>query len=368
MATIVKGEKRGRPGKWIVDYRDPMGERRWKTFDTRREAEDYIAEVIPQSRQRIAPTMDRDMTVQEYADHWLKAIRHGVKESTVTTYEAHFSRNILPVFGTLKVRELDRGRIKRFYVNLGARLSKASVKLVHATLSGMLTSAVDDGLLLANPADKLTKKLKLAKTKAQRQEDVKAFTREQRDRFLDTAKRVEPDFYTQFLCLFMTGLRLGESLGLEWDDLQERSMCVARTVDSQTGNVGTPKGGKSRNVDMNVELIEALRRWKVRHAEKALKEGRGGELPARVFPMPSAKSGGASRLLQPPLLPPQLRQHLVERGRRSAPLRTGATRARLNPRDGGHLRQVAAEGWQGSGGHPLHDGLEGCQCPTVAKR
>ena len=104
-------------------------------------------------------------------------------------------------------------------------------------------------------------------------------------------QRVEPDFYTQFLCLFMTGLRLGESLGLEWDDLQERSMCVARTVDSQTGNVGTPKGGKSRNVDMNVELIEALRRWKVRQAEKALKEGRGGELPARVFPMPSAKSG-----------------------------------------------------------------------------
>src|SRR3989441_2330587 len=98
-------------------------------------------------------------------------------------------------------------------------------------------------------------------------------------------QRVEPEFYTQFLCLFMTGLRLGESLGLEWDDLEERSMCVARTVDSQTGNVGTPKGGKSRNVDMNVELIEALRRWKVRQAEKALKEGRGGELPARVFPM-----------------------------------------------------------------------------------
>src|SRR2546425_6361817 len=55
-------------------------------------------------------------------------------------------------------------------------------------------------------------------------------------------QRVEPDFYTQFLCLFMTGLRLGESLGLEWDDLEERSMCVARTVDSQTGNVGTTQG------------------------------------------------------------------------------------------------------------------------------
>jgi len=118
----------------------------------------------------------------------------------------------------------------------------------------------------------------------------------------------------------MTGLRLGESLGLEWDDLEERSMCVARTVDSQTGNVGTPKGGKSRNVDMNVELIEALRRSKVRQAEKALKEGRGGELPARVFPMPSAKSGAwrvravFKRVLKKAELPDYFSPHCCRHG------------------------------------------------------
>ena len=133
---------------------------------------------------------------------------------------------------------------------------------------------------------------------------------------------------------------------------------------------------------MNVELIEALRRWKVRQAEKALKEGRGGELPTRVFPMPSAKSGAwrvravFKRVLKKAELPDYFSPHCCRHGYASILLSedggrllcTGATRARLNPRDGGHLRQVAAEGWQGSGGHPLPDGLEGCQCPTVAKR
>ena len=41
---------------------------------------------------------------------------------------------------------------------------------------------------------------------------------------------------------------------------------------------------------MSPELVEALRRWKAKQAERALKEGRG-EVPRRIFPMPSPKSG-----------------------------------------------------------------------------
>jgi len=67
-----------------------------------------------------------------------------------------------------------------------------------------------------------------------------------------------------------------------------------RAFSCKTGAMGTPKGGKSRDVDMNGELIVALRRWKVQQAEKSLREGRGGELPTRVFPMLTRKSGARS--------------------------------------------------------------------------
>ena len=62
-------------------------------------------------------------------------------------------------------------------------------------------------------------------------------------------------------------------------------------MDDKTGIVGPPKGNKSRTVDLNAELLDALNHWKVRCQEQSLRAGRGGELPARVFPMPSPKSG-----------------------------------------------------------------------------
>ncbi len=293
MAKLVRGEKRGRAGKWLVDWRDHAGIRHNKTFDTKREAEDFYAEVLKTQDVRATPAVNVNIVVSDYATHWLASIRGGVKPATMASYQAQFARYINPALGTVRVRTLQRHHIKVFYVKLRESLSKASVKLVHATLSGMLTAAVDDGLSIANPADKLIKKLKLVNTKAQRQEHVRAMTRDQRDLFLDTARHMEADFYTHFLALFMMGIRLGESLGLEWDDLEtdKHLAHIRRTVDDKTGAVGTPKGGKSRDVDMNGELIAALRRWKVQQAEKSLREGRGGELPTQVFPMPSPRSG-----------------------------------------------------------------------------
>src|SRR5438093_147267 len=50
------------------------------------------------------------------------------------------------------------------------------------------------------------------------------------------------------------------------------------------------QGEPQCEVDLSPELVEALRRWKAKQAERALKEGRG-EVPRRIFPMPSPKSG-----------------------------------------------------------------------------
>ena len=98
----------------------------------------------------------------------------------------------------------------------------------------------------------------------------------------------------------MTGVRLGESLGLEWDDFEtdKHLVHIRRTVDDKTGAVGTPKAGKSRDVDINAEVVAALRHWKVQQVEKSLREGRGGALPARVFPMLSRKSGAGANLVR----------------------------------------------------------------------
>jgi hypothetical protein len=149
MAKIIKGEKRGRPDKWIVDYRDQTGTRRWKTFDTKREAEDFYAERVRERGNKLSPAVNRNVTLAEYAETWLKTISVGVKESSVIVYDGQLRRNILPEFGQTKVRDMDRGVIKHFLVGLRQRFSWAYTKQASATLSGLLSSAVDDELLVA---------------------------------------------------------------------------------------------------------------------------------------------------------------------------------------------------------------------------
>jgi hypothetical protein len=63
---------------------------------------------------------------------------------------------------------------------------------MHATLRVILNAAVDDGLIVENPTDKLGRALKLVAKTRVRQEHVKAFDRAQRDPFLTTAAKIEP--------------------------------------------------------------------------------------------------------------------------------------------------------------------------------
>ena len=67
MAKIVRGEQRGKPGRWVVDYRDGFGRRRWRVCRTKQEAEAVYAEVIRQARQPARPLVHPDLTVAAYA-------------------------------------------------------------------------------------------------------------------------------------------------------------------------------------------------------------------------------------------------------------------------------------------------------------
>jgi len=61
-----------------------------------------------------------------------------------------------------RLREIGRGRIKDLLVKkLHAGLAPNSVRLIYATARALLSSAVDDGVIYANPALKLGHQLRL---------------------------------------------------------------------------------------------------------------------------------------------------------------------------------------------------------------
>jgi len=50
MAKIVKGETRGRPGKWILDFYGQDGKRHWETYDTQKEAKRELGKRLEEVR------------------------------------------------------------------------------------------------------------------------------------------------------------------------------------------------------------------------------------------------------------------------------------------------------------------------------
>jgi hypothetical protein len=76
---------RKRRGKWVVDYRDGAGIRRWITCETRRQAEAVLSDRLREGQRPLQPSVDPDITVAEYAGHWLS--RLTVKPRMVDSYD-----------------------------------------------------------------------------------------------------------------------------------------------------------------------------------------------------------------------------------------------------------------------------------------
>jgi len=269
MACIKK-----RRGKWVVDFRDGAGIRHWKTCETKRAAEDYLAKAIPETRQWSQSAVNHGVTLGQYADRWFDLIRSTIKRRTYTRYEELWRIHLKPAFGEVKVRQLHRGRIMGFLAGkLGEDLARNTVRNIHATLRAMLKVSVDDGVLLSNPAEKLGRQLRLVTPKATRQEQIKAMTKEQRHLFLETAVKVLPRTYPLFFVLAGTGMRLGEALALQPEDVdvRGREIRVARALSA--GVLETPKSGHGRTVDISKRLVEMLAQWDVERKAEMLRRG-----------------------------------------------------------------------------------------------
>jgi len=273
---------RKRRGKWVVDYRDDAGVRRWITCQTRREADDVLAKVIPASRQPRQPsTVDANVTIAEYSERWLQLVAAAAKPLTVQSYRAMLSTHIVPRLGGVKIRALSKAQVKQFVSSVltSGRLARSSVGTCHAVLRAMLNAARDDGVILTNPADRLAKTFKLIDSPRQRQERMRALDREQVQALLHGADATHRGL---FLVLARTGLRLGEALGLQWGDLDlpARAARVERTWSGE--RIGTPKSGAARTIDLSRDACGALRRLRVERKQETLRHG-WREIPPWVF-------------------------------------------------------------------------------------
>jgi integrase len=123
-----------------------------RDFDTRREAESWLAELRVLSDRGALPEPSR-VTVGQFLGRWLEAVAPSLKPGAAATYRQTVADYIIPHLGGLRLQALKAPDIQGLYGRLLERgLSPTTVRLVHAVLHKALSQAVDWGLLAVNPA------------------------------------------------------------------------------------------------------------------------------------------------------------------------------------------------------------------------
>src|SRR4030095_8132610 len=148
-----------RRGRWVLDYRDASGVRKWVTVDgNRKDAETEMAKLTLAGKK----SLNRKATVKEQAAVWLEAeAKARTKGSTYHEYKAAFDNHIVPYMGEAKFSRLDRQDVIRFigYLKDVKKLSRGTVKNTIAPLRAMYYDAITNGTPVANPCVKLGKYL-----------------------------------------------------------------------------------------------------------------------------------------------------------------------------------------------------------------
>jgi integrase len=277
-------EKPQGSGKWWVRHY-VEGLERWHKCDSKSQARTLYGRLKAETREgRLFPKTKavKPVLLNEYFKTWLNnQPAKGKKTVTIKTYVWRLQKHVLPVFGRSPLSAITRPQVKAWAATLLKKgLSFDTALNTLLTLSAVLTEAVEDGLIAQNPALRSGKLLKRPSTLED--QDLAIFTPEEEHLLLETVQRERPQFYPMALTFFRTGLRAGEVLGLHRGDLNFRNRTIHVQRNWSHGELGTPKNGKGRRVDMSQGLANALTGWIELQDLEAGAEGRPS--PEILFP------------------------------------------------------------------------------------
>lgn len=249
--VLRKGECQRPNGSYDYRWTDQFGKRHviyGKTLEELRSKEKEVDRDISDG----IKAEKRNTTINELFDLWCH-IKRGLKDNTFQNYKYMFNTFVRPKFGKLKISQVKKSDVKRFYNYLADErgLQASTIDSIHTVLHQVFDLAVDDGYIRSNPSERVLKELKQAH--CFQTEKRKALTVAEQELFLNYLRNTPHyrHWYPIFAVMLGTGLRVGEATGLRWCDidLDEGLIDVNHTLvyyshGPQKGcsfNVNTPK-------------------------------------------------------------------------------------------------------------------------------
>lgn len=212
-------------------------------------------------------TRNRDLTVAEYFEEFIKSKSGDVVEATIINNRATFER-IGEAFGKRKIRTIEpreaasfREKLEKEIGDDQSKLTTRGANFILALLSAIFKAAVNDRIIEHNPAASLRRFKRVeeeAKNTIHRRlspEELQAFFTASSESF----------YLHLFEFMLNTGVRVGEACALYWTDINfstneikiERSITKTEKGRVKVGDSAKTEAGK-RTIHMNEEIRRIL--------------------------------------------------------------------------------------------------------------
>ena len=254
---------------------------------TKKDAEVELAKFVTEVQNGLVVD-GKSLRFSEFTEIWKRD--YGSKELAPTTYKRYcrmLETRLLPYFGHFYINKIRPTDIMKFYDllekdtqlvrkkgNNGAKtkkpLSGKTILEHHRLLRAMLHKAVYWQLIVANPAERVQAP-KARKPKRRSYDD------EQTKILLENLERLsieETKYKVAIILTVFTGVRLGELMGLEWQDIDFKNGIISINRSSQyLSDMGvftkTPKTESSiREIAIPKFIISLLEEYKLWYEEQ----------------------------------------------------------------------------------------------------
>ena len=166
-----------------------------------------------------------NMTLIEWFEEYLALYKEGkVKETTVYRIRQTFAPCKKNIIGAMKLQEIKAVHLQRLINELDEKgFSYGTIRLLKSLLNEMFKKAIGNRYMLVNPCDAVSMPKKVTY-------EARFLTEQEQMLFLEVAR--EYSHYDIFCACLSFGARIGEVLGLKWEDVDfdKKTIHIQRTL------------------------------------------------------------------------------------------------------------------------------------------
>ena len=217
-------------------------------------------------------------TLNELADKYLADKSKTVQVTTMETMNMMYDNYARNKLGKKMLSSIKRSTVKEFYLELISgekKISISTLSRLNTIIKPMFEMAVNDDIIIKNPANGVMSEIK-AETKSSIRK-VPALTEDEQYEFTDYIFKMKKHQNIRGIIIFLlgTGCRVGEAIGLQWDnvDFEKETIEINHAVGylrKGSGNKQFIKPTKSESGDRVIPMLKEVKEALLYEKERQL--------------------------------------------------------------------------------------------------